>query len=245
MSKLRNRKTTIIILLAIGLVLAALGGAGWYVWDTHTVRTVYVEGNVHYTQDEIIDMVMKGRLGHNSLYLAMKYKNRGMEDIPFLDAMDVKVLAPDTIKITVYEKALAGYVKYMDTYVYFDKDGYVVESSSVMTVGIPQITGLDFDHVILGERLPVENTEVFEHIMDITNLLNKYELAVDKIYFAPSGAVTIYFGEVMVSLGNDYPHLEEKVMLLPEFLPSLEGKSGTLQMESYDEGNGKYTFIPN
>lgn len=50
-----------------------------------------------------------------------------------MDVMNVSILAPDTIKITVYEKALAGYVKYLDTYMYFDKDGYVVESSGIRT----------------------------------------------------------------------------------------------------------------
>lgn len=245
MSKLRNRKTTIIILLAIGLVLAALGGAGWYVWDTHTVRTVYVEGNVHYTQDEIIDMVMKGRLGHNSLYLAMRYKNRGMEDIPFLDAMDVKVLAPDTIKITVYEKALAGYVKYMDTYVYFDKDGYVVESSSVPTAGIPQVTGLEFDYIVLGQPLPVkkEYEEVFGTILNLTKLLNKYELSADRIYFHSNSQITLYFGDAKVALGDETARLEDKLMCLPKILPGLEGKSGILQMETYNE-KGEYTFKP-
>ena len=51
--------------------------------------------------------------------------------MPRADVMDVKVPAPDTIKIIVYEKALTGYVRFMDTYMYFDKDGYVVESSGI------------------------------------------------------------------------------------------------------------------
>lgn len=245
MSKLRNGKKSIIILLIVVVVLAALGGLGWYVWDTHTVRTVYVEGNVHYTQEEIMAMVMDGPLGNNSLYLSMKYKNREMEDIPFLDAMDVNILTPDTIKITVYEKALAGYVKYMDTYVYFDKDGYVVESSAIRTEGIPQVTGLEFDYIVLGQPLPVseEHEEVFGTILNLTKLLNKYELSADRIYFHSNSEMTLYFGEVKVALGDETARLEDKLMLLPKMLPGLEGKSGTLQMETYNE-KGDYTFKP-
>ena len=245
MYRLRSGKMTIVIILVVVVVLAALGGLGWYVWDSHTVRTVYVEGNVHYTQDEIIDLVMDGALGSNSLYLSMKYKNREMEDIPFLDAMDVKVLAPDTIKITVYEKALAGYVKYMNTYVYFDKDGYVVESSSVRTEGIPQVTGLEFDYIMRGQPLPVkaEQEEIFGTILDLTNLLNKYELTADKIYFHSNSQITLYFGEAKVALGDETDRLEDKLMRLPKMLPGLEGKSGTLQMETYNE-RGDYTFKP-
>jgi cell division protein FtsQ len=226
------------------VLLAVIAGVGVYLKTTYTVKNVYVEGNVHYTEDEIKEIVMNGLLGDNSLYLSLKYRNKGVEGIPFVDVMDVSVLAPDTIKIMVYEKALTGYVKYLDTYMYFDKDGYVVESSSVKTAGVPQITGLEFDYIILGEQLPVEDTEVFNSILDITKLLQKYELDSDKIYINKSEEITLYFGTVKVALGNDRESLEDKLMLLPGFLPTLEGKSGTLQMQTYDESGGKYVFKP-
>lgn len=234
-----------VIVLAVAAVLAAVAlGGGYYISSTYTVRTVYVEGNVHYTEEEIRQIVMDGVLGDNSLYLSLKYRNKGVEGIPFVDVMDVSVLAPDTIKITVYEKVLTGYVRYLGTYMYFDKDGYVVESSGVRTAGVPQITGLEFDHLVLGEALPVENPEVFDSILKVTKLLQKYELSSEKIYFGRGGEITLYFGEVKVTLGNEPSHLEDKLMLLPELLPSLEGKSGSLQMQTYDEGGGKYTFKP-
>ena len=199
---------------------------------------------MHYTEDEIMEIVMSGPLGDNSLYLSLKYRDRGIQDIPFVDVMNVSILAPDTIKITVYEKALAGYVKYLDTSMYFDKDGYVVESSGIRTQGIPQITGLSFNHVVLGEQLPVEDPQVFSSIMDLTKLLNKYSLAADKIYLHSSGDITIYFGQIKVSMGSDNSHIEDKLQLLPDFLEKLQGKSGTLQMENYEEGKGKFTFKP-
>lgn len=238
-----GKRIGIKILIAL-IICMIIAGVAFYVWHTYTIHTVYVEGNVHYTEEEIKDIVMKGPLGNNSLYLSVKYKNKGISDIPFVDVMNVNILSPDTVKITVYEKALAGYVKYLDTYMYFDKDGSVVESSDVKTVGIPQVTGLSFDHIVLGQALPVEDPNVFSTILDITKLLNKYELSADKIYFHTSGEVTIYFGDVKVALGTDRTNLEDKVMLLPKFLEELQGRSGTLQMENYDEGSGKFTFKP-
>lgn len=239
-----NKKRIWIKILIAGVIIAGILGAVYYVIHTYTVQNVYVEGNVHYTEEEIRNIVMDGPLGNNSLYLSMKYKNKGVENIPFVDVMSVSILSPDTVKITVYEKALAGYVKYLDTFMYFDKDGCVVESSSVKTMGVPQITGLTFEHVVLGELLPVENTEVFNSILNLTKLLNKYELVADKIYFHTMGEVTVYFGDVKVALGEDQTLLEDKIMLLPNFLAELNGKSGTLQMENYDEVNGKFTFKP-
>lgn len=234
-----------VVWLAVVLSAAAviLGGV-YYVFRTYTVKNVYVEGNLHYTQEEIRDIVTEGPLGGNSLYLAFKYRNKGVENIPFVDVMDVSILSPDTIKITVYEKALAGFVKYLDSYMYFDKDGYVVECSDIKTAGIPQISGLEFNHVVLGDILPVEDAEVFNHIMNITKLLNKYVLTADKIYFHSSGEITIYFGEVKVALGGSTGKLEEKIMILPELLGKLTGEKGTLRMENYSEDHSNVTFEP-
>lgn len=225
------------------MIVGGLAGAIIYTLHTYRVQTVYVEGNVHYTKEEIQEIVMSGPLGDNSRYLSWKYKNKGIKDIPFVDVMDVTILAPDSIKIIVYEKALAGYVSYLDTLFYFDKDGYVIESSSVKTVGVPQIAGLSFDSIVIGEALPVEDPEIFDKVLDITKMLNKYELAADKIYFQPSGKITIYFGAVKVALGDEPQWLEDKMMRLPVFLENLEGKSGTLQMETYVE-KGEYSFKP-
>ncbi|MCM1551418.1 MAG: cell division protein FtsQ/DivIB [Butyrivibrio sp.] len=245
MFRLQNGRKIIMLMVITPAVLLLVGMVGWYVWDTHTVRTVYVEGNVHYTAEEIKELVMEGPMGNNSLYLSMKYKSRGIKDVPFLDAMDVDILTPDTIKITVYEKALAGYVKYMNTYVYFDKDGYVVESSSIRTAGIPQVTGLSFDYIVLGQPLPVaeEYRDVFGTILEMTKLLDKYELSADRIYFHTDTKITLYFGEVKVALGEEKQWLEDKIMRLPEMLPQLAGRKGTLQMETYNEKGG-YTFNP-
>ena len=238
-----GRRIGIKILILL-MILEIFLGMLYYELDTYRIETVYVEGNGHYTEEEVKSIVMDGVLGDNSLYLSLKYKNKGVENIPFVDVMDVTILSPDTIKISVYEKALAGYIKYLDAFMYFDKDGYVVESSSVKTLGIPQITGLEFNHVVLGEKLPVENDEVFNEILNLTMLINKYELVTDKIFFHSSGDVTLYFQDVKVALGNEPDKLEDKIMLLPNFLTQLEGKSGTLQMENYDEDKGKFTFKP-
>lgn len=210
--------------------------------DKYTVRNVYVTGNVHYTQEEIADLVMKGPFGNNSLYLSMRYQDRGVEGVPFVDAMDVNILSPDTIEITVYEKALAGYVKYMDSYMYFDRDGYVVECSDQTTEGIPQITGLEFSYMSLGEQLPVEDESIFRDIMDLTKLLDKYDLKADKIFFHSTDEITMYFGTVKVALGNDSSQLESKLMRLPQLLARLEGKTGTLRMEKLTEDKSGVTF---
>lgn len=212
-----------------------------YVVHTYTIRTVYVEGNSHYTDQEIIDRVMTGRWGHNSLYLNFRYRHREIEDIPFVSALEVKIVTPDTVRITVYEKSLAGYVSYLGRYMYFDKDGTVVESSQEQTQGIPLVTGLAFDHVVKYEKLPIKNAKVFAEILDITQALTKYSLKADRIYFDEDSKVTLYFGEVRVKIGDD-SNIDEKLSQMQAILPKLEGKRGVLQLEEYTSDTKTVTF---
>lgn len=231
--------------LAVAAVLLGIavlsGGAALFVMRYFHVENIYVEGNLHYTSDEIIQMVTEGRLGSNSLYLSLKYRDRGIQGIPFIETMDVDVLSPDTIRITVYEKSIAGYVRYLDRYMYFDREGIVVEASETKTEGIPEITGIEFDQVILYEPLPVENQDVFRDILSITQILSKYGLSADKIYFDDSYEMTLYFGEIRARLGSG-DNVEEKVSRLQQLLPSAEGKKGVFRLENYSGSGDNVSF---
>ena len=225
----------------ICLFFCALAGGYVYIMDNYTITTVYVEGNIHYTNEEIMDMVMDGKYGNNSLFLSLKYRDKGIDNIPFIETMDVAIEEKDTIRITVYEKAIAGYVSYLGRYMYFDNDGVVVETSEEATPGIPQVTGLSYDYVILHEPLPVENRNVFQDILNITHMLSKYSLSVDKIYFSPDYQVTLIFGQVQIAMG-DSSDLDEKISKVQYLLPRLEGKEGVVDMREYTEETDKISF---
>ena len=62
--------------------------------------------------------------------------------------------------------------------------------------------GLQFDHMVLGEVIPVEDVAIFDSILDLTKLLQKYSLSPDRIYYNSSGEITLYFNDMKVALGN-------------------------------------------
>jgi cell division protein FtsQ len=249
---MRKSQIIIRIVLVLAVIAGIMYGAYWFL-ETYRIDPdkIYVDGNKHYTSEEIIDLVMTGPLGDNSLYLSRKYRDAKITGVPFVDSITVQVLSDDSIRISVNEKALAGYVRYLDHYIYFNKDGEVVESSLVKTVGIPQVTGITFSHMVVGEKLSEEDDELFRRTLSITKLLNKYDLAAERIHFHDSGEITLYFGNVRVSLGNESAHLEDKVMNLVSEVPGenatmlqiLEGRSGVLDMAEYSE-TGTYIFKP-
>lgn len=232
--------TKIRIIIALGIINLLLA-AVYFTLTYYTVQNVQVDGNKHYSADEIKSMVMTGYLGDNSLYLSFKYKNKGIEGIPFIDTMDVVVQSNKSIRINVYEKALAGYVEYLGRYMYFDNEGVVVEVAKVTTKGIPQVVGLDIDHVVLHKKLPVENEEIFQKILTITKLLNKYSILCDKMQFDSNFNVILGYENVKVDIGP-LQNLDEKVMQLPQILPSLAGKKGTLELQNYTADRKSITF---
>ena len=248
MSKRKKRKLNMggskCLMMKCGLValvmLLITGGVIWFL-NAFRITSVMVEGNIHYSTDQITEMVMNSDFSNNSVFLSMQYHNKSITDVPFVERIDVSVVDRQTVKITVYEKALAGYVQYLGSYMYFDKDGIVVESSNVLTPGIPEVSGLKFNHVVLHEALPVENEEIFQEILNITNLLNKHGLSATKIQFDSLYDVSLHFGKVRVIMGED-ADMDQIIMHLTGILPHLEGKSGVLHMENFSESNKDITF---
>lgn len=230
------RTVVIIMICAVTLCLIVLAIKHFF-----TITDVTVSGNEHYTDQEIVDFVIQKPYEENSIFLFLKYNNKSVKDIPFVQQMNVEIKSPTSVKITVYEKALAGYVEYLGHYMYFDKDGIVVESSKIATPGIPFVTGLSFDHIVLYDKLPVEDDDVFILILNITQLLNKYDISTDRIFFDINGDITLYFGDARVYLGSS-DYIDEKINEMHLLLPKLEGYSGVLHMENYSGDAGVFSF---
>ena len=152
---------------------------------------------------------------------------------------DVETDWPDKLYVTIYEKAIVGYVKYMGCNMYFDKDGIVVESSTDVYENVPEIDGLKFDSIVINNKLDVGNSEIYNTILDLTQSFDKYDINVDKVYFDSSYNITLYMGDVKVSLGNSKDFTDRLFEL-----KQLSARFGTLKGTLYlDEYNGDESSI--
>lgn len=245
-AKKKGRKTYEKVLITLGVIcilVAVLLITVLCLLKFYKVKTVYVEGNVHYTSSEIKDMVMVGDLGDNSIYLSLKYKNKTIEDVPFISAMNVEIVSPEAIKITVYEKSLAGCVEHLGEYVYFDRDGMVVECSPNKTENVPVVTGLSFESVVLYEPLPISNQEIFELILTIAQLYDKYEMEAELIQFVSGGNIVVHSEGIKAELGKG-DNIDDKIMTLASIMPNLEGQKGTVKLENYTKDLKNVIFKP-
>lgn len=225
--KLPTKLLIFLILLAL-LLMLFLSFAGVF-----RISEVIVTGNEYYTKEEIVDFVLGEDL-QNSLYIYLRYQYQEHQVIPFIDTFEVSLNSPNSISIRVYEKGIVGYVRYLGNNVYFDKDGIVVESSKEQMENIPMISGLTFNQLILYQPLNVQDPTIFNMILNITQILKKYELHPDEIRFRGISELSMKMGEVQVALGTG-EHMDEKIARIKQIEGDLEGKSGTLHMENYTD----------
>jgi len=213
--------------------------------STLRISTIKYEGNKRVSEEELDARIFINKYDKNPFVFYFKTKYNEQPEIPFVDRYDVEMDSFDEITITVYEKDMIGYVTYMGSYLYFDKDGMVVESSDVVQEDIPFVSGIGFEYFILNKKLPVENEKVFDEILGITQQLNKYKLSIDKINISSDMDISVYMEDVIVELGKDDETMNEKIADLSDLSENLKGLSGTLDMKVYNESGTGYTFKKN
>ena len=208
------------------------------------IKTVVVSGNAWYTGEEIENFIFKDDMSRNTAVCLMNIINKKKVEIPFVQDYSVTITGPFKAEIIVYEKSIVAYVLYMNSRMYFDKDGVVVESSDKVLEEVPLVTGLKFGSVSLYKALPVEDKKVFTEILNLTQILSVYGVHADKIKINSSDETSLTLGEIEVVLGNS-ENIDGKVAELKDMLPKITGLEGTLYLDTYSVTRDKttaYTF---
>ena len=227
----KRRKIGLYILLILILLIAA---GVFIVMNVFTVENVVVEGNELYSSTQIEDMVLNDEYSWNSLYVDLKYRFVDIGEVPFVDTMEVSLDNPHTVHIKVYEKGMLGflYINSIGQNAYFDKDGFVVETSTEVIDGVPKITGISCEEVVLYEKLQLENSDILRDLLNLTQTLKKYNLLPDEIQYDSNMEPVLYYGTIQVKIGSE-DNLSQKVVRLSIILPQLDGLSGTLHLETW------------
>jgi cell division protein FtsQ len=207
------------------------------------ITEVTVTGNKWYTGDQVEELIFPTALSKNSAYCFLNGLMKKKQTIPFIEDYKITFVNPTKVEVIVYEKSIIGYVSYMSSYMYFDKDGIIVESSGKKLDGIPMVTGLKFGQIVLYKPVPVENGKIFSNILNLTQALSTHGIGVDLIRYDSSGNATLVIGAINVQLGNS-TEMNGKISELSDILPKLAGRKGTLDLENYSPSseNPLYSF---
>ena len=222
----------------IGIALAVFL-LGAILFLTVRIQNITVTGSERYTAEEVEELLFPGSWGKNAAVAYLNYRLKPHRQIPFVEDYRIVFHSPLDVEVIIYEKSIVGYVSYMSSYMYFDRDGIIVESSGEKLEGVPWITGLDFGQIVLYKPLPVEARDIFQEILNLTQQLSLYEIPVDRISYDSQGQATLYIRQMEVTLG-DNRDIDGKISTLNDILtdqPQLMDMEGVLELENYTESN--------
>ncbi len=231
-----------VILLTILSLILVVAISALIVVKVFVVRNVKVQGNVLYDEALIKSTVLNDEGSWNSLYVLLKYTFSDTQQLPFIDTMEIKLEDPQTLSITVYEKGMMGYlyIPAIGENAYFDKDGFVVETSTRIIEDVPKIEGLQCTEVVLYEKLPIDS-QILKQLLTITQTLKRDSLEPDSIRYGVKNEPVLVYEQVEVSLGS-IELLTQKVERMKKILPELEGMAGTLHLENWTESSTNIVF---
>ena len=218
------------------------------------VNNIIVTGNSRYTDEEIKSLVINEDSFNNTLLFCLVNKTIQIENVPLLESIEVEYVDRNTIRLKANEKLTIGMFRVADKVCCIDQDGVVIEIldyAGSEELGLPLIYNLCTKGTV-GEKIDIEDDSVLNTLHAMMSSFEKYGIMPDSIYINDEPVrggdeddtvktYTLHFGGVQVLAGQD-EYLEEKMRRLAAILPHLEGMSGTLHLESYDENTENIVF---
>ncbi len=216
------------ILIFIGLPVAI------FIYNFQ-LTSIKVTGTNRYNEDEIIERLVDSEADKNTILFYLKYKYFMDIRIPFVEKMSFQLVDRHSVNIRVYDKRIIGCIDFMGDYLYFDKDGIIVESTSSRLDDIPLVKGLKYQKIVLNEKLEVQKEELFDVILNLTQQIEKQEIKADTISFNNDYEVILVSGDIRALLGRRSTY-DEILAKLKNILTEAEGRKLTIDMR----GNTDY-----
>ncbi|MBB5264445.1 cell division protein FtsQ [Catenibacillus scindens] len=233
--KIRRFLKGLIIFLAAVAVMALIFIFGF------RLKNVNVSGNSRYTQEQILDLIQYDEQYHNTIIFYLRNRNINVESMPFIDALYMEIGGAGTINVEVVEKVVIGCIEDNGSYIYIDTGGVVCDISENPPEDIPLITGLEYEAPALNQVLTVTDNGVYDMLLNITLLLQKYSLTADSIDFSTDGTLSLQIGQIQVMLGTG-SNMEDKMAEVNNLWSNLEGRQGVLHLENYDSSQTSVIF---
>ena len=224
-----------------GLIAVLLLAGVIFFFTYYQVDEVQVMGSSHYSEKQIKKMVLRGPMASNSVLAPLIYTKKNTKDVPFVEGYTVTRLNRHTICVSVKEKDIVGCIPYLDSYIYFDRNGTFIESSTERNEKIPFFDGIKVKHVIYNEELPIKDKTVMNTAVALSTILQKNDKIPDHIEFSDDGQISLLYGDITVKLGKD-EYLEDKMTRVLAILPLISDKKGILHAENVNDNSKMITL---
>ncbi|MBR2675037.1 MAG: undecaprenyldiphospho-muramoylpentapeptide beta-N-acetylglucosaminyltransferase [Mogibacterium sp.] len=183
----------LIVLLVTGLILSFT--------SIFTVDSIEVNGNSHYSAEEIISM---GHAvpGKNLIYHPDKKEIKHYLELnPYIKSAEVRRKLPSTLVITVSERTQLMALKYDDDYLILDREGILLQKSRTK----PKLTIIEgnvINKIKLGEPLGTQDEKLMSKTIDFVQAMADNDLYYVKVDLSDPLTARAYVYDTLVVRGE-------------------------------------------
>ena len=199
------------------------------------VKKVTVEGNTFYSQEQMAEMFQQSLPERNVLTFWLMDRLSLTPELDFVREYEVSYPSLNEIHIRLYEKTIVAGIAYTNQYIYFDKDGMVLQSTDKPLKDIPLFETKNLVTFTLYSKIQMENENLLAQIMNLANLFQHYHISWDRVEFSDSDEASLYIGDIQVRLGKK-ENYDEQISALSSILETAKREKigpGEIDMTNY------------
>lgn len=231
-------KLILLVIIFIGIIIFAM------ISPMFNIKKIEVIGNEKLSSDTIISLSGVSE-GKNIFRISKKDITKKIKEDSYINSVSIKRKIPSTLEITVKERKKVYQIKVINSYVYLDYQGYILEVSA-KDGKVPIIEGLTTEQNTLlnGKRVNNDDIEALETILKITDIAKSTNILklINKIK-VQNGEYLLELQKEnkTVYLGKD-SDLTNKIVYLKAIIKAEKGKKGIIFLNG-DLNNGFKPFF--
>ena len=227
------------IILLCGMVLAIV--IVTFVTPIFNITNIKVNGNNRLSENSIISI--SGLSNGVNIFKNRKssIKKKLQENTYIADAT-IKRKLPGTIEIDITERLVEYQIKVMDSFIYIDKQGYILEKTSTQEDAI-FIEGYETkdEEILKAKRLTNNDLIKLSSVQRIINTYNSAEIMekIEKIDISNSKEYVLYLSNKQIYIGDD-SNLTDKMGYIKTILDDVKDRKGIIFVNRVSSGLKPY-----
>ena len=232
-------KKLMIIVLIIGIAVVFIFASGAF-----NISEILVEGNINISDEQIISFSSIEK-GTNLFAISKRKIKNQLKENSYIDDVEIKQVFPNKIKLIIEERKIDYALQLANSYVYIDRQGYVLEISNEKT-DVPLVLGFttDLSNIKENNRLEESDLKKMNIILKIMEIAtnNEMENLITKIDISNEENYTIYLDteRKIAYLGNGLD-LNTRFLYIKAILREQQGKSGEIFVNM--DLNSEYAYF--
>lgn len=234
----KNKNNNNIVLSFVLITLVLIGICiGCMLTPTFNIDNINVQTGINVSKEEILSKTEHVK-GINTFKVGTKSLEKVIETIPYVKSCDIKRVLPNSLGITYEERKPYAIIKYLESYVIMDKYGYVLEIKKENDMKeLTIIYGVDAEEYVAGNVLDGVARLKYENVAYLLETVKHvdFEYGISEINYQDTENLIISIKDVDIEVEYgtiEKDKLNEKMIYLNEMIKSIEGKKGTILINS-------------